>query len=63
MHTIALLRFRFSMDQITIKLGEYDFNKEGETLDSSYKLVEMKSHENYDTKTFENDIAMLKLDR
>ena len=51
------------MDQITIKLGEYDFNQNNETIDSSYRLVEMIPHENYDTKTFENDIAILKLDR
>ena len=54
---------RFSIEQITVKLGEYDFEKEGETLDSSYALEQMIPHESYDTKTFENDIAILKLDR
>ena len=54
---------RFSIEQITVKLGEYDFEKEGETLDSSYTLEQMIPHESYDTKTFENDIAILKLDR
>jgi len=53
----------FKMEQIGIKLGEYDFDQDGETLDSEYRLIEMIPHENYDTKTFENDIAVLKLDR
>ena len=60
---MVLFFCRFSIEQITVKLGEYDFEKEGETLDSSYTLEQMIPHESYDTKTFENDIAILKLDR
>ena len=62
-YKIHLVFCRFSIEQITVKLGEYDFEKEGETLDSSYTLEQMIPHESYDTKTFENDIAILKLDR
>ena len=51
------------MNQIKIKLGEYDFDKVGETLDSTYSLVSMQAHVSYNTTTFENDIAILKLDR
>lgn len=51
------------MNQITIRMGEYDFNKDGESLDNDYKLTKMIAHANYDSKTFDNDIALLKLDR
>ena len=51
------------MNQIQVKLGEYDFDETGESSDSLYNLVAMRMHENYDTQTFENDIAILKLDR
>jgi len=51
------------MEQIKVKVGEYNFNEAGETLDATYALTSMKYHENYNTKTFENDIAILKLER
>jgi hypothetical protein len=51
------------MDQIKVKVGEYNFNEAGETLDSTYSLAAMTYHESYNTKTYENDIAVLKLDR
>ena len=51
------------MSQIKVKVGEYNFNEAGETLDSTYALASMVYHENYNTKTYENDIAILKLER
>ena len=53
--------FRFSQSQISVRLGEYDFTTQGETGEQTYTLSGMKMHENYDPKTFENDIAILKL--
>ena len=44
-----------------MKLGEYDFEQEGETKDQTFTLASMKIHENYDDVSFENDIAILKL--
>ena len=44
-------------------MGEYDFNSVGETDEQTFNLAWMKMHENYDPKTFENDIALLKLDK
>ena len=35
--------------------------QEGETADQTFTLASMKIHENYDDVTFENDIALLKL--
>lgn len=54
---------RFRQDQIRVRLGEYDFNSVGETDEQTFNLAWMKMHENYDPKTFENDIALLKLDK
>jgi len=53
----------FTQDQISVRLGEYDFTTQGETGEQTYKLSWMKMHENYDPKTFENDIAILKLNQ
>ncbi len=44
-------------------MGEYDFFKEGETANSDYGIEYITMHERYDTKTFENDIAVIKTDR
>ena len=54
---------RFRQSQIRVRLGEYDFENEGETESSTYDLASMKMHEQYDPQTFENDIAILTLDR
>ena len=58
-----MLFSRFRQDQIRVRLGEYDFNSVGETDEQTFNLAWMKMHENYDPKTFENDIALLKLDK
>ena len=58
---LSLFFFRFSQSQISVRLGEYDFTTQGETGEQTYTLSGMKMHENYDPKTFENDIAILKL--
>ena len=51
------------MREIKVTLGEYDFDKAGETGDQTYGLQSWKLHDQYDRKTFENDIALLKLDK
>ena len=55
--------YRFSQNQIRVRLGEYDFETEGETEAQTFNLQSMKMHEQYNPQTFENDIAILKLDR
>ena len=37
--------------------------KEGETDDETFNVAAMKIHEDWDSSTYENDIAILKLDR
>ena len=47
-------------DNTRVKLGEYDFYKDGETEDKTYEVESIKVHENWDPRTYENDIALLK---
>lgn len=54
--------YRFTKDQIRVRLGEYDF-EDTDNDEQTYSLAWMKMHENYDGKTFENDIAILKLNQ
>jgi len=53
----------FKQSDIQVKLGEYDFNQAGETEDQTFNVAQMKMHENYNDVTYENDIAIIKLDR
>ena len=56
--------YRFNQNQVKVTLGEYSFDQEGET--QALKKIGvrgMKMHEKYDSKSFENDIALIKLDR
>ena len=53
----------FRREDIMIKLGEYDFNEDGETGDETFSVAAMKLHENYNEQTYENDIAIMRLDR
>ena len=53
----------FRREDIMIKLGEYDFNEAGETGDATFSVAAMKLHENYNEVTYENDIAIMRLDR
>ena len=45
-------------------MGEYSFDQEGETaVQKKIGVKNMKTHAGYDSKTFENDIALIKLER
>merc|ERR1711879_480517 len=52
----------FQQNQIRVRLGEYKFD-DNDGDEDTFKLAWMKMHANYNAKTFENDIAILKLDR
>ena len=55
---------RFTKDKIKVTLGEYSFDQEGETsVQKKIGVRDLKMHENYDDKSFENDIALIRLDR
>ena len=50
----------FKAADITVRLGEYDFSKESDTR-RDFAVETILMHENYDRKTYKNDIALLKL--
>ena len=55
---------RFTKEKIKVTLGEYSFDQDDETLvQEKIGIRNMKNHEKYNDKTFENDIALIRLDR
>lgn len=46
-----------------MRLGEYTFDQQGESPHVDFRIENMKAHENYDTNTYVNDIALITLDR
>ena len=58
------LIYRFTKEKIKVTLGEYSFDQDDETLvQEKIGIRNMKNHEKYNDKTFENDIALIRLDR
>ena len=53
----------FDKSAITIRLGEYSFDQQGESPHKDFQVSNIKMHEQYDTSTYINDIAILTLDR
>lgn len=49
--------------EITIRIGEYDFEKENETRHYDFKVKEIRNHKDYDPATYFNDISILRLSR
>ena len=54
---------QYQPHQVLVKLGEYDFTKEGETKDRIFGIESIIIHEKWNNETYENDIAILKLKR
>ncbi|XP_059614967.1 venom protease-like isoform X2 [Phlebotomus argentipes] len=50
-------------EELFVRLGEYDFSKRDETRARDFRVAEIREHEDYDTITYENDIAIVKLQR
>lgn len=46
-----------------MRLGEYDFESTEETRALDFSIVEISIHPDFDTATYENDIAMIKMHR
>merc|ERR1712110_61215 len=54
----------FTKEKIKVTLGEYSFDQDDETsVQEKIGIRNMKNHEKYNDKTFENDIALIRLDR
>lgn len=56
-------RFRFTKKDIVVRLGEYDFNSNNETQYVDFKVLEIRSHPDYDHATHVNDISIVKLNK
>jgi secreted trypsin-like serine protease len=52
--------FRKKENEITVRLGEYDFSKTSNTR-TDYGVEKITIHENYATKVYLNDIAVIKI--
>jgi hypothetical protein len=52
--------FRRKENEIMIRLGEYDFSKTSNTR-TDFAIEKILKHENYDTKVYLNDIAVIKI--
>lgn len=46
---------------VSVRLGEHDFDRTGETNHRDFRIANVKQHEEYDTQTNENDIAIITL--
>ncbi|KAJ9595883.1 hypothetical protein L9F63_012902, partial [Diploptera punctata] len=46
-----------------VRLGEYDLGMNSETRSQDFKIAEIIMHEEFSTSTYENDIAILKLQK
>uniref|UniRef100_A0A336MUZ5 Phenoloxidase-activating factor 2 n=1 Tax=Culicoides sonorensis TaxID=179676 RepID=A0A336MUZ5_CULSO len=47
--------------QLRVRLGEYDFTKDNETLTRDFSVSEIRVHIDFNPITYENDIAVIKL--
>lgn len=57
---ITQFHFSFTADRITVRVGEYTFDNDGGD-HFDYKVQSIQKHQDYDTETFVNDIAILTL--
>lgn len=51
------------VNDLRIRLGEYDFKRPSETRNRDFLAVEIREHADFDPTTYENDIALVKLHR
>jgi hypothetical protein len=51
------------MKDVRVRLGEYDFTRSSETRVQNFEVLDIRVHANFSFQTYENDIAILKMDR
>lgn len=61
--TAAHCTRKFSKEEIFVRLGEYDFRQYNETGSKDFRVVDIRQHNGFNDKTYENDISVLKLHR
>jgi len=55
--------FRKPAKDIIIRLGEHDFTRSNETRAQDFEVADIRVHLDFSSKTYENDIAIVKLHR
>ncbi|XP_044734979.1 trypsin-1-like [Chrysoperla carnea] len=53
----------YEAKDVFVKLGEYDFDDDDETRPRVYAVKNLTNHKDYDPATYDNDIAILELER
>ncbi|XP_069679505.1 trypsin-1 [Periplaneta americana] len=54
---------RRATKDVRVRLGEYDFTRKDETRAQDFGVVDIRMHADFSSSTYENDIAILKLQR
>lgn len=55
--------YRYTKNDIVVRLGEYDFTINNETSYIDYRVSDIRLHPDYDHATHANDIALIRLNR
>ncbi|KAJ0172183.1 hypothetical protein K1T71_012156 [Dendrolimus kikuchii] len=50
-------------EDLSVRLGEYDLTRSNDSRSYNFRVIEIRRHEKYDSKTYYNDVAILKLHR
>lgn len=59
--TAAHCTYKYDKNELTVRLGEYNFNKKNETRSRDFRVVDIRQHVDFDETTYDNDIAILKI--
>lgn len=59
--TAAHCIYKYSKNDLTVRLGEYNFKKSDETRSRDFRVVDVRQHVDFDETTFANDISLLKI--
>ncbi|XP_066595927.1 venom protease-like [Prorops nasuta] len=61
--TAAHCVHRYKPREILVRLGEYDLEKKDETRSMDFGITEIRMHKDFDSVSYENDIAIIKIHR
>lgn len=66
-NTVKLIKklsfFRLEASEISVRLGEYNFKTKNESRSRDYPVAEIIEHEDFVLATYENDIAIVRLQK
>lgn len=59
--TAAHCTNQYTRNDITVRLGEYNFGAKNETRSRDIRVADIRQHIDFDDVTYDNDIAIIKL--